>query len=131
MDYQALKTELTTDPLTRGYSTMSDLEAANDLNTVYRTRNVTAFSATEVLQAVDATEYAALEAAEKDVFWGLMGMGTLNPWGVEASIFTQLFGGGSQTISDLQDMRVENISRADELGLGIVNEGDVNKARAL
>lgn len=37
MDYQALKTELTTDPLVRGYSGMSDEAAASDLNTEYRT----------------------------------------------------------------------------------------------
>lgn len=35
-DYVALNSELTIDPLTRGYSSMSDAEAAADLNTVYR-----------------------------------------------------------------------------------------------
>lgn len=36
MDFFALKTEITTDPLTRGYSAMSDAEVAVDMNTAYR-----------------------------------------------------------------------------------------------
>ena len=36
LDYSALKSELTTDPLARGYGPMSDSAAAIDLNTVYR-----------------------------------------------------------------------------------------------
>lgn len=36
LTWEALKAELTTDPLTRGYSVMSDEEAAIDLNTEYR-----------------------------------------------------------------------------------------------
>lgn len=39
MDYVALINELTTDPLTRGYSGMTDAQAATDLNTVYRPAN--------------------------------------------------------------------------------------------
>jgi hypothetical protein len=36
MNIAALATELTTDPLTRGYSGMSDQAAADDVNTLYR-----------------------------------------------------------------------------------------------
>ena len=39
MDYQALNAELTTDPLGRGYSGMSDEAASIDLNTEYRDVN--------------------------------------------------------------------------------------------
>ena len=35
-DLQALKTEINTDPLTRGYSGMTDLQIADDLNDEYR-----------------------------------------------------------------------------------------------
>ena len=37
MDYTILKAELTNDPLALGYSTMSDQQAADSLNTVNRT----------------------------------------------------------------------------------------------
>lgn len=36
VDYVALRSELDTDPLTRGYSAMDDAAAAADLNTLYR-----------------------------------------------------------------------------------------------
>ncbi len=42
-----LRTELLTDPLVRGYSTMSDQEAADDLNTEYRSRDRTSMDPTE------------------------------------------------------------------------------------
>jgi len=129
MDYAVLNNELTVDPLSRGYSGMTDAEAATDLNTEYRDRNVTSMSATDIFQNVDETEYAALTDAQRQAFWGMMGMGTLNPWGQEAAIFTDLFGGISATITALAAARVETVSRAVELGLGIVTEGDVAKAR--
>lgn len=37
MNIEALKSELTTDPLGRGYAAMTDIAAAADLNTEYRT----------------------------------------------------------------------------------------------
>jgi len=43
----SLKTEITTDPLSRGYSGMTNLEAANDMNTAYRTKNVESVSGQE------------------------------------------------------------------------------------
>lgn len=36
INYTALASEISTDPLTRGYSTMSDAEVAADMNTAYR-----------------------------------------------------------------------------------------------
>lgn len=129
-DYQALNSELVSDPLSRGYAGMTDAEAAADLNTVYRTRNITSMSASQVLNKVDATEYAALADLQKNTVWGLLGMGTLNPWGVEATIIQQVFGGGSATVAALAASRTETISRAAELGLGVVTTGDVQKARA-
>ena len=35
-DFNAIKAEIDTDPLTRGYSGMNDQAVADDLNTVYR-----------------------------------------------------------------------------------------------
>jgi hypothetical protein len=131
MNYVVLNEELTTDPLGRTYAPMSDLEAAVDLNTVYRTRNVTSMSATEIFQNVDTAEYNALTTDARNECWGLLGMGTLNPWGQEAQVFVEIFGIGSDTIVALQAARVEDISRGVELGLGQVHEGDVLKARAV
>lgn len=37
VDIDVIKTEIDTDPLVRGYSTMSDAQVADDMNTEYRT----------------------------------------------------------------------------------------------
>lgn len=124
-----LKDELTVDPLGRNYGAMSDEEAADSLNAKNRTRNRAVMSASEVLNAVDQTEYAALTAEKKAALWGLLGIGQLNPFGVEAQIMLQLFGPTSQTISALQELRSENISRGVELGLGHIKVGHVQEAR--
>ena len=126
---EALKTELTDDPLSRGYSGMDDVAAADDLNTVYRERNITSMTSTEVLNLADATEYAALDAADNLKFWQLLGLGTLNPWGSEATLMIGIFGAGSATIVNLAAARKENISRARELSIGFVYPGHVQNAR--
>lgn len=131
MNFSALRSELDGDLLERGYSTMDDQEAADSLNTENREVHKEAMTGSEVLQAVDTTEYSGLGTEEKDAFWGLLGIGMLDPWGVEAQIIVQLFGVGSETVTALQAARVETVSRAVELGLGFVRASDVMKARAL
>ncbi len=112
-----LKTELTDDPLARGYAGMTDSQAADDLNTSYRSRDRTTMTASEVVNAVDTADFLALSAAKQNKFWQLMGIGELNPFGVEATLMIDIFGGGSTTITTLAALRVESITRAQELGL--------------
>ena len=129
MDIDKLKTELTDDPLARGYSGMTDAAAAADLNTVYRTKNKTSMTGSEILNNVDATEWAALDAAEKQTVWDIVHLGTINPFGVEATLMIGVFEGGSATITALQAARKDDVSRAVELGLGNVKVGNVQLAR--
>ena len=129
MDYVALKAELTHDPLDRGYSGMSDVEATTDLNTVYRERNRVAMTGSEVLNAVDTTEWSGLSDAEKQTVWNVIHIGDLNPFGVEADLLVGVFGGGSATITALSAARKESDSRAVELGLGYLAPGHVQNAR--
>jgi hypothetical protein len=68
MDYQALNTELTTDPLTRGYSGMTDQQAADDLNTVYRTRDRGSMLGDEIFAATDNAEFVGL-SDHKQQLW--------------------------------------------------------------
>lgn len=130
MSYEELRNELLSDPLGRGYAGMTDEEASIDLNTKYRTRPLARLQATEVLQNIDAGEYAALSQDQKAQLWGLLGIGDLNPWGVEATLIQSLFGGGSATLAALAAARNETISRAVELGLGVMKPGYVGKARS-
>lgn len=132
MNYYILSQELENDPLTRNYSAMSEQEAADDLNTEYRNRNLESMRPTEVYNNIDQTEWSALEASEQQEIWDILHLGDpLNPFGREANRFLAIFGGGSNTITALQEARVEDISRADELGLGFILASDVEKARAL
>lgn len=122
-----LKTEL----LLPKYASMSDQQAADDLNTVNIPRNRTSMSRTEILQSVEASAYSALTGDDLVAFWGLLGTETLDPFGVEAQVMIKIFGGGSDTITALASARVELISRAVELGLGNVKPGHVYNARAV
>jgi hypothetical protein len=131
-DYLALRHELDDDPLGRGYAGMTDKEAAEDLNITYRTLNKDTMTGSEVLNAIVITEFNALSAEDQRTIWDVLHIsGDLNPFGLEATIFIAAFGGGSTTIANLASARVYYASRGEELGLSVVDEGDVNKARAM
>ena len=85
----------------------------------------------EVLNAVNAGEWVALTDAQRQTVWDVVHLGDVNPFGIEATLITNVFGGGSATITELADARKDDVSRADELGLGQVRTGTVQQARAL
>lgn len=129
----SLRDELLTDPLGRGYAAMTDEHAAVDLNTVYRSRNRATMTASEVYNAVDQTEWAALTSAQQAEIWDIVHMGDqLNPFGREAARFQTIFGAGT-TITALQAARIEAITRAQELPdvRSPVKVGHVTVARAV
>ena len=130
MNTAVLQAEISGDPLGRGYPGMNSQEIADDINTEYRSRNRTSMSASEVANQMDNTEWGDLTVDEKREIWDVLHMGSaLNPFGIEATIFTSVFG-ASTTITNLQAARVEDISRGVELGLGHVKVGHVNMAGA-
>jgi len=129
MNYAVLKLELDTDPLGRGYAGMTDAEVAADLNTEYRTRNRVLMSGSEVANAISQLEFNAKTAEQQQRIWDILHLGELNPFGIEAGLFLQIFGAESVTIVNLQALRVEPISRAEELGLGVVKAGYVERVR--
>ncbi len=115
-----LKDELTLDPLSRGYVGMTDQAAADDLNSIYpapdtRTRNRTSLSGSEVANAIDVAEFISLTNSQEQEIWNWLHLGTLNPFGIEATRFMVIFGGGSTTIAALLAIRLESITRAQEL----------------
>ncbi len=130
VDIAALKVELTSDPLLRGYAGMSDGLAAASLNAVNRTKNRVSMTASEVYNAIDADEYTGLNAAQQQEVWNILHLGEINPFGLEAVRFTAIFGAGTATISALAVARKTDVSRAQKLGLGFVWPGEVAQARA-
>jgi len=130
-DIQLLATELSTDPLTRGYAGMGDEAAADDLNTVYRTRNLSSISGDSAFGATNETEFAALIDSKKQLWLAWCGRETIDPFQAANVAFVQwVFGGGSATVAALSGLRTEQVSRANELGIGHVQPGNVTEARA-
>lgn len=131
MDFVILHDELTNDPLGRGYSGMTDLQAAADLNTVYRSRDRGVVDAHELIDATVPSEWSALTAAEKQRYQTLTGAGQVNVQSTNVrSAFGAMFGAGTQTRTNLIALQSETISRATELGIDHVYEGHVFMARA-
>ncbi len=131
-----LKTELNTDPLGRGYSGMDDVAATNDLNTVYRTRNRDSMTGDELFQATVPSEYNGLDrgngnTADDQGHWlSFCARDEIDPFATANEQFViDLFGAGSGTVVALQADRLENITRGQELVIGIVKVGQVEEAR--
>ena len=128
--------ELSVDELGRGYSGMTDQQAADDLNTSYRTRNRTSMSGDEIAQAADPTEYDALNngqgnSADDQGHWLILcARGSVDPFATaNVQLVVSIFGVGSTSVSNLNTARVESITRGDELGFGLVKVGHVQVAR--
>lgn len=124
-----LNDELTDDPLGRGYSGMTDRAVVADMNTPYRDSNRSLMTATEIAQSIDVDEFTLLNTADEQTMWNVLSFSEINPFGFEATIFTDVFGGGSRTIAAFLAARVGSISRGQELSLGVVKLGHVQDAR--
>jgi hypothetical protein len=133
MDYIVLKAELSSDPLSRGYSSMTNQQVADSLNTANIARKRTIVPAWEILEATVMTEWAALSAAEKQRYQTLTGAGDVNVQGLNTrAAFGAMFAAGTQTRTNL--LALENDapwSRREQLGLPIVYDHHVAYARSI
>lgn len=126
-----LKTEIDTDPLTRGYAGMSDQQVADSLNTANRD-NWVSLSASQIFEAIDRSEFTALSAGDQGRIDRILGLGS----GIQTAPGSQardemiaVFGGGSTTISNLLAVANPMQTRGQELGIGIIRVGQVTEAR--
>lgn len=126
-----LRAELTIDPLSRGYSGMTDAEAAASLNAKNRTVPVETVTGQQIFEAVVPAHYVALSAEYKALFAVVVGMGTIlvNGTNTKAAL-TTMFSGATATLAALAALQTEQVSRAVELGLGRVRTGYVQQARS-
>ena len=129
MDLQVLQAELTADPLARNYAGMTDQQAADALNAVNRTVIRAVMTGSEVADGFDATEFGGLTDVKKARAMTLAGIDRIDPQGFAQRVVVEIFGAGSQTVSNLAAARQRTISRAEELGLPFVNGGDVHQVR--
>lgn len=129
MTNATLRDELSNDPLGRGYGTMTDAEVVADLTTASRTRQKASITGSDLWNHTDSTEFNALSETAQQRWLGLCGVDTIDPFGPAEDVAVNLFPADSTTLSNLAAFRVEDISRATELGLGDVKPYDVQKAR--
>jgi len=128
--YNAMKTEILTDPLARGYAVMTDLQVLADLQALTRTRNKTTMSGREVAAEVLGTEYDALSDPKKTQFLALIASDDLDPFGLAVTVVKDVFGVGSTTVSNLAAARIETVSGLVELDLGSPGLGNIVEARS-
>lgn len=130
---QAIRDELDTDPLVRGYAGMTNQQASDSLNAVDQVRIRSSISGSEIFKATNSTEFDALTDAQRAEWLRLCAIDEINPSNATpaAAIVARLFGGGSTTIGNLAALRNETVSRATVIGVGTVNIGDVENARSL
>ena len=134
MDSIVLWEEISTDPLTRGYATMADAEVAADMNLLYRAMVRDTLSSADVYEQIDVAEFQGKTDAQKVYVRDLLGLGDniqVGPDSKARTVLIAVFGGASVTISALAAILQVSISRATELGLGIVKPGHVQVARTL
>ena len=131
MNYLGLKAELDAGHPDTGAYDADDAVAAGQLNAVNRTRNRTSVTGKEVKDRITTVDWASRSDAQKSQLLALVARDDLDPFGVDAAIFSEAMSGrAGTTVADLNAYRVENISRAVELGFGVVTEFTIDTARS-
>lgn len=129
MNLAILKTEITTDPLTRGYSGMSDEQIAASLNTPNRQADQDSLTGGMVMASIVRSEYANLTANDKQYVQLLISCGTMPITAQLKTEFGAVFAAGTGTRANLLALLKRTGSRAEELGIGFVTPSDVANAK--
>lgn len=135
MDYLALKAELLAGHPGTGAYNVSDQLAADQLNAVNRTKNLTLITGDEAFGATVGSEFTALTDHKRLLWLSFCGK-DINPFSAaNVALVTWLFGGGSATLAALAALRTTNISRAAEIAAdidysGLISVSHVTTARA-
>ena len=133
-DYAALNAELIAGHPDTGVYNVDNQIAADQLNVVNRERNRTSMSGLEVKRAFDLdvttrAEWAALTDTKKSQILALVSRDDLDPFGVDKMLFQDIAATATATKAQLLVLRVESVSRAVEIGFGVVTSADVDAAR--
>ena len=127
MDYKILNTLLQMPE----YLALSDIDAATALNTVNLKYDLESLKGYQLINAQDDTEYIALSDAKKAQWLSLCALETIDPFGTAVDVVKDIWGSGSMTVSNLNLLRRETVSRAARNGLPEVNAENVRYARTL
>ena len=128
-----LADELGVDPEGRGYSGMSDAQAAADLNTAYMERNIDSVAGWQIYETIAESEFQLLDAPDQQTIRELYTLGDTIPvqaGRVKTNILAK-FGAGTTTRDNLIALAKETVTRAAFLELPEVKTGNVATARGL
>jgi hypothetical protein len=146
-DYEVLVAELGDDPLQRGYAGMADQAAADSLNGVNRTvADPTRKTFRDLLRKGGMADagiiHGKLKAAAATDDGVALAIGAAGDYGSDGGLdfsasetvagIDMLVAGGvltSQEADALKSLGQRTVSRAEELGLGLVTDGHVGSAR--
>jgi hypothetical protein len=93
-------------------------------------RNKTSLSGDELFNAADTGEQNALTDAQKSQWLALCGRDSIDPFGAaNVALVVQLFGGGSATVTALNVLRVESVTRLVANDLTCRDEARVHEVR--
>lgn len=129
---EIVRAELDADPLGRGYSSMSDSQVNEDLNTEYRDVWIL-LTASAVLEAITASGWFGLDASGREDVDSVLSMGTeidLSPGANARALLETAFAGNAVTRAALVAAAKRTISRAAELGCAVTTR-IVTAARGL
>ncbi len=113
-----LKTELSVDPLERGYSSMTDKQVVIDLNTEYLTQDRETIETWKIFEATTRGDYNSLSNTEKQLYQTILSMGFINIMGGNTRMsLTSMFGSGTTTRTNLIALQTQSINRAIDLGI--------------
>ena len=100
MTIATIKAEITTDPLNRGYTGMTDQQVVDSLHVQDRSQNIASLTGDVMFQQTDATEFAALADVKKQLWLAMCGRSDVDPFAAANVAMVQwLFGAGSVTIT--------------------------------
>ena len=137
----ALGSELVNDPLGLGYTVHNQPDWQNEVNaaadlalitTENRPVDVETLSASQLFEAIDATEWTARTAEQKDDIRLVLGLGDniqISPGTKARNILQNALTGATNSLATLATLGSKNISRAEELELGRLRIGDIQLAR--
>lgn len=119
-DLSRLRDELIADPLGRGYSAMTDQQAADDLNAVQREVIESRLSGSAIFNAIVPSEFGALADQTKQFVRDVFSLGDtvdVGPGTNARTVLLGAFGAGTGTRDNLVTAVTNTTSRARELNL--------------
>jgi len=132
MDYISLAAELTTGHPDTGAYSVDNATAAAELNAINRTVPRGSMNGDEVFAATDNAEFVGLTDHKQQLWVSFTSKDIINAYdATNIDFLDYIFGAGSTTKTVLAGLRTEAISRANEIGIGEVDEWKVEYARTL